>query len=125
MPPRLLLLALVFLFTTLQGAPRPAHGVGEDWANEFSLASSHLLELARAAPQELYSWRPAPGVRSFSEVLMHIAIANFGLLEQAGLEVPNMPPIDSDTEKSITGKANVIDFLIESQDAVRARHHRR
>lgn len=31
-----------------------------------------------------FSWRPAPGVRSTSEVYMHIAMANFYLLSVTG-----------------------------------------
>jgi uncharacterized damage-inducible protein DinB len=32
-----------------------------------------LVALAREIPENKYSWRPAPGVRSVSEVLMHVA----------------------------------------------------
>ena len=39
-----------------------------------------LIGLAEATPADKFSWRPAPGVRSTSEVYMHIAIANFYLL---------------------------------------------
>ena len=34
---------------------------------------SKILALANAIPAEKYSWRPAAGVRSVSEVLMHVA----------------------------------------------------
>ncbi len=32
-----------------------------------------IMALANAIPEDKYSWRPAPGVRSISEVLMHMA----------------------------------------------------
>jgi uncharacterized damage-inducible protein DinB len=32
-----------------------------------------IMALARAIPEDKYAWRPAPGVRSVSEVLMHVA----------------------------------------------------
>src|ERR1700709_2277398 len=32
-----------------------------------------VVALANAVPADKYSWRPAPGVRSFGEVFMHIA----------------------------------------------------
>jgi uncharacterized damage-inducible protein DinB len=38
--------------------------------------SRQLIALAEATPPEEFAWRPAPGVRSVSEVYMHIAIAN-------------------------------------------------
>ena len=45
--------------------------------NEYSadLDTVHvkIVALANAIPADKYSWRPAPGVRSISETLMHIA----------------------------------------------------
>ena len=40
-----------------------------------ALTSVHdnILALARAVPADKYEWRPAPGVRSIAEVLMHVA----------------------------------------------------
>lgn len=32
-----------------------------------------VMALAAAIPEDAYGWRPAPGVRSISEVLMHFA----------------------------------------------------
>lgn len=36
-----------------------------------------ILDLARAIPEDKYSWRPATGIRSISEVLVHIAADNY------------------------------------------------
>ena len=52
------------------------HGFDGEWHH----VSSQLVALAEAFPAEKFAWRPAPGVRSTSEVFMHIAIANLGLL---------------------------------------------
>jgi uncharacterized damage-inducible protein DinB len=79
-----------------------------------------LIALAEAIPANKYSWRPAPGVRSVSEVFMHIAIANFGLLSFTGPKMPaDMKP---DLEKTVTKKADVIDWLKRSLDAVKTAH---
>ena len=52
-----------------------------------------------------------------SEVYMHIAIADFYLLSVTG---PKMPEgITRDTEKTVTAKADVIDWLKRSLDAVK------
>ena len=99
-------------------AQRPS-GVGQGWEGEFDLASSHNLDLAKAIPEAKYGWRPGPGIRSCSEVFMHIAVGNYFLLGQAGIKVPGAPKIDQNTEKTVTAKAEVIDFLLASQDAVR------
>lgn len=93
--------------------------LGQGWLPEFTLTSRHLVALAEATPAEKFGWRPGPGVRSISEVYMHLALGNFYLLEQAGVK----PGIDrsklpKDAEKSVTSKAEVIRWLRESLDAV-------
>jgi hypothetical protein len=45
---------------------------------------SKVMALAKAVPDEKYSWRPAPGVRSFKEVFLHIAYGNRLMLNVAG-----------------------------------------
>jgi len=82
--------------------------------------SSQLLALAEAVPEEKFAWRPAPGVRSTSEVFMHIALANFYLLSVTG---PKMPAdMKEGMEKSVTSKADVINWLKRSLDAVKSAH---
>jgi uncharacterized damage-inducible protein DinB len=57
-------------------------------------------------------------VRSVSEVIMHIALANYELLSFTG---PKLPPDlkSNDLEKTVTKKADVIDWLKRSLTAVK------
>lgn len=41
-----------------------------------------VVGLAEAIPADKYGWRPAPGVRSVSEALMHIASAHYACLRR-------------------------------------------
>jgi uncharacterized damage-inducible protein DinB len=93
-------------------------GVWEGYDGEWGHVSRQLIALAEAIPADKYSWRPGPGVRSVSEVYMHIALANFYLLSVTG---PKMPPDikSDDMEKKVTSKAEVIQFLKRSLDAVK------
>jgi len=92
-------------------------GLWEGYDGEWAHVSRQLIELAEAIPADKYSWRPAPGVRSVSEVFMHIAIANFYLLSVTG---PKMPAdVSRDMEKNVTKKADVIQWLKRSLDAVK------
>lgn len=50
-------------------------GIWEGYDGEWKHVSQQLNTLAEATPPEKFAWRPAPGVRSTSEVHMHIAIA--------------------------------------------------
>jgi uncharacterized damage-inducible protein DinB len=122
----LFLLAAVGLFAQ-QGAnsKNPADhpesywmdGLWQGYEGEWTHVSRQVLALAEATPADKYGWRPTAGVRSFSEVYMHIAVANFALLGPTG---PKMPPeIKADTEKTVTDKAQVIDWLTRSFEAVK------
>lgn len=92
--------------------------IGKGWLPEFDHASNQINALAEATPGEKFGWRPAEGVRSISEVYMHIVLGNYFLLGQAGAKVP--AGIKPDMEKTVTAKADVIRALKDSQSAVRA-----
>lgn len=51
-------------------------------------AAGKLGELAKAMPEDKYSWRPGEGVRSVGEVYMHVAAANFGVPSFSGVKAP-------------------------------------
>ena len=92
-------------------------GVWEGYDGELTHVTKQLIELAEATPADKFAWRPAPGVRSTSEVYMHIAIANFYLLSVTGLKEPK---VTNKLEKTVTSKADVIDWLKRSLEAVKA-----
>jgi uncharacterized damage-inducible protein DinB len=114
-------LGMVAALAIAAAAEAQTAGAGQGWVGEFNHASQQLLQLAEATPAEKFAWRPAPGVRSISEVYMHAAIGNYFLLGQAGLKSPvDLATLGKDPEKSLTTKADVTKFLKDSLDAVRA-----
>ncbi len=95
-------------------------GLFEGYNGEWRHVSEQLIALAEATPQEKFTWRPAAGVRSTSEVYMHIAYANFLLLSQTG---PKMPEdFKREMLTSVTTKADVISWLKRSLEVVKAAH---
>jgi uncharacterized damage-inducible protein DinB len=94
-------------------------GLWEGYDGEWGHVSRQLIALAEAIPADKYSWRPGPGVRSVSEVLMHIAQANFYLLSVTGPKMPS-DMASNDLEKTVTAKPMVIVDLKRSLDAVKA-----
>ena len=115
------LFAFLLLFSVrpllAQTAPE---GIWQGYDGEWRHVSGQLLALAEAIPEEKFTWRPAPGVRSTSEVFMHIALANFYLLSVTG---PKMPAdMKEGLEKSVTSKAEVISWLNRSLEAVKSAH---
>ena len=108
---------ILLLLLILSAAPLRAQyeGIWEGYDGEWGHVSRQLIALAEATPPEKFAWRPAPGVRSMSEVYMHIAIANFYLLSVTGAKEPDVP---DEMEKTVTAKADVIRWLKRSLDAV-------
>jgi len=116
--------AFLLLLSLVLSAPAfPAQapeGIWQGYDGEWRHVSQQLIALAEATPAEKYSWRPAPGVRSTSEVYMHIMIANFYLLSVTGPKVP--ADLNGNMEKTVTSKAEVIAWLKRSLEAVKTAH---
>ena len=101
-------------------AQAPPEGLWQGYDGEWKHVSKQLLDLAEATPAEKFAWRPAPGVRSTGEVYMHIVLANFYLL---GITGPKMPAeLNQESEKKITSKPEIIQWLKRSLDAVKEAH---
>jgi uncharacterized damage-inducible protein DinB len=114
---------LVFLFCTAllfgQTKQPPSYwyeGLWQGYEGEWTHVTRQVLALAEAMPEDKYGWRPEPGVRSVSEVYMHIVIANYGLLNVTG---PKLPEGLSQSDKAVTKKAEVIEWLTRSFEAVK------
>ena len=102
------------------GAQTAPEGIWQGYDGEWKHVSSQLIALAEAMPEDKFAWRPAPGVRSTSEVYMHIVLANFYLLSVTG---PKMPAeLKREMEKAVTSKAEVISWLKRSLAAVKEAH---
>jgi len=111
---------LCLFFSLPAFAQKAPEGIWEGYDGEWLHVSQQLVALAEATPPEKFAWRPAPGVRSTSEVYMHIVFANFYLLSVTG---PKMPPdLREGMDKSVTSKAEVIGWLKRSLDAVKQAH---
>lgn len=102
-------------------APRapaaPTSGFRADFLADWNDMAEKAVSLAQAMPAEKYTWRPE-GARSVSEIYLHIASGNYGLLRGMGIQPP--AGIDPRTlEKSTTDKTKVVEILKQSFDHVR------
>jgi uncharacterized damage-inducible protein DinB len=96
----------------------PASGFRSEFLGQQVYVEKEILRLAEAIPAEKYAWRPAAGVRSISEVYMHIAGGNYLIGGFAGIKPP--ADLDKEMEKHVTEKAKVIDELKKSFEHLRA-----
>jgi uncharacterized damage-inducible protein DinB len=118
-PVKKIFLAAVLLCAQALFAQVP-EGVGQGYDGEWAHVSQQLIALAEATPAEKFAWRPAAGVRSTSEVYMHLAMANFYYLSINGQKMP--AEIKQGMEKAVTSKTEVIGWLKRSLEAVKTAH---
>ena len=91
-----------------QGTPGGFRG---DFLAQVDDVGKKLVSLAEAVPQEKYSWRPGEGVRSVSEVFMHVGGGSYFFLSFIGVKPPAM---ERGMEKSVTDRAKVVQYLKDS-----------
>jgi uncharacterized damage-inducible protein DinB len=114
------MLLVCFLVASTMFGQKAPEGIWEGYDGEWKHVTTQLVALAEATPAEKFAWRPAKGVRSTSEVYMHIVLANFYLLSVTGPKMPD--DLKEGMDKSVTTKADVIKWLKRSMEAVRAAH---
>jgi uncharacterized damage-inducible protein DinB len=95
----------------------PTTGIRAELLNDVMELEKKFVDLAEAMPQGKYSWRPMKGVRSVSEVYMHVAGANYFLPSFAGIKAPE--GMSRDMEKTVTQKAKVVEMLKKSFEHLR------
>jgi uncharacterized damage-inducible protein DinB len=85
--------------------------------NDLKYSGEKVIQLAEAIPSSDYSWRPEDGVRSVSEVFVHIGMSNYFILSYLGAEMPkNTKPgsENEDMEKTMTRKEEIVNLLKKS-----------
>jgi uncharacterized damage-inducible protein DinB len=94
-----LALALLLLpsLAVAQQAPAKApaqngKGFRAEFLADLDEVQDKITRLAAAVPAEKYAWRPAEGVRSISEVYMHIAGGNYFLATFVNVQPPSTMP---------------------------------
>ena len=87
---------------------------------DLNRVQRQILILEQAMPQEKMTWRPGEGVRSVSEVYLHIAFANYVIGKASGIEPPAGLDLDEKNaakwEASTTDKEKVAAELKKSFD---------
>lgn len=106
---------LMFGFTVSASAQSTFHST---FLNSFDAASGKVMQLADAFEADKYSWRPAEGIRSVSESMMHVAGANFFFANMLGAPMPEgVNP--RELEQKITTKEEAKKMLKRSIEHVR------
>ena len=95
-------------FAAAQGAP--ANPMQGSIKGVYDSLKGNLAKTAEKVPEDLYSFKPTPEVRSLGQLIGHLADSQFGLCATAAGEKPPQAGI----EKSATTKAALSKALNES-----------
>lgn len=114
----------VFVLSTAAFAQDKPGGFRGEVLGEIEGLEREYLGLAEAIPDDKYGWRPGEGVRSVSEVFMHVAGANYLLPGFIGVNVPeglskDMKKITADREDK--GTYAIFESLPTDMDKVTAK----
>ena len=120
------MLVSLFAVTVLHaGGDQAPTGFRADYLTQIDAVESQIVSLEQAVPQEKFTWRPADGVRSVSEVYLHIAGSGYLLLSLPGAEFepPKEANYTRDSKKwetATTNKDEIMKILLASFDHVRS-----
>lgn len=93
-------------------APPSSPAFRDEVLARLDTLQERVVSLAEAMPEDKYTWRPAEGVRSVSELYLHITGANFGLAGTFGATAPE----DAVPASDVTDKAAITAALGASFD---------
>jgi uncharacterized damage-inducible protein DinB len=85
-------------------ATPPANPITASEKGLYSFISAAVIGAAEKMPEENYSFKPTPEVRSFGQLVGHVADANYMFCSQASGEASPM----KDIEKTKTSKADLV-----------------
>ncbi len=79
-------------------------------------AQGNIIALAEAFDEEQMDWRPAEGIRSVGETILHTAAANYYIAMKMGYPPPE--GVDIMTMEQIKGKQAIIDTFKQSSEFI-------
>ncbi len=118
-PVRGLLLFVLMLIISAAAQDKKEAAWVQDFLKVYGFAADKAGSLAEAIPADKYDWRPAEGVRSVKESILHVAGANYFFATLLGTAIPE--GIDPrNLEKTVDSKEKAISTLKESVAHVQA-----
>ena len=104
----LVLASLTVMAVFAQNRPR---STADSVRGHFAAINRKILEMAKDFPEDKYSFRPKPEMRSFSEALVHIASGNVYASKAGRGEKVNWDELDA---KNFKTKAEVVALMEKS-----------
>jgi len=122
---KVLFVSVFLLLSAISFAEQPV--IVQEFLGQVDFMRGRVTQLADAMPQSTYEWRPMDGVRSVSEVYLHVAFGNYICVTVSGGTVPEEVGFVMDFSKEnnwdtqTTDKAIIIEKMNESFDILKER----
>ena len=105
----------------LAAAPRPAASHSESspmsaiaaTGEQWSQVAGYIAKAAEQVPESSYAWKPTPAVRSFGQLIGHLAGTQFLM---CGAILGDKPVTEDSIEKGVTSKAALVDAIKASNE---------
>jgi uncharacterized damage-inducible protein DinB len=104
------LFLLPFVILAQTAATAPANPLTSSEKGFYSVVSGQAIAAAEKMPEENYAFKPVPEVRSFGQLVGHLADAQYGFCSTAGGESGSPKNI----EKTVTTKTELVAALKEA-----------
>ena len=99
--------------TTQKASPKASlNPVADSLRDQWNSVKTYYLKSADEMPESDYSFKPTPDVRSFGEIIAHVAGANYLICSGAKGEKP--PHAEDEFEKNAKTKADIVKAAQES-----------
>ena len=95
--------SLAVLLLVGASVPARAQGLMGDLIKDIATLESKFVGLAKAMPDTKYDWRPAAGVRSVGEVLLHVVADNYVMPFAVGVDPDPATGISMTDFKTFSG----------------------
>jgi len=122
---KVLFVSVFLLLSAISFAEQPV--IVQEFLGQVDFMRGRVTQLADAMPQSTYEWRPMDGVRSVSEVYLHVAFGNYICVTVSGGTVPEEVGFVMDFRKEnnwdtqTTNKAMIMEKMNKSFDILKER----
>jgi len=122
---KVLFVSLALFISTLAFAQETV--LVKEFVGQIVFVQSRITQLADAVPQSAYEWRPEEGVRSVSEVYLHVAFSNYMTVIISGGTVSKDMGFEMDFSKEkvwdiqTTDKTVILEKVNESFEILKER----
>jgi uncharacterized damage-inducible protein DinB len=114
--PRLAIILTVLAASAGPVQAQSANPLSAGAKRTYDIIKGYITKAAAQMPEEHYAFKPSPDVRSFGQVVAHVADANYGFCSAVLGEKPPAGGFDPATsiEKTKTSKADIGQALADS-----------